>query len=99
MARLDVYRPEGGAGYLLDCQSDMMFHLETKLMVPLFLHEDAPMPVGRLNPVFVVDGVRVVMMTQYASAMRTSQIGMHVARLDREHDAVRDAFDTLLVGY
>lgn len=99
MARLDVYRSDGGGGYLLDCQSDMLMTLETKLMVPLFRYEDAPMPIARLNPVFEVNGDRVVMMTQYASAMRASHIGMRVHNLDHMHDAVRDAFDTLLVGY
>lgn len=99
MARLDVYRRDDVAGYLLDCQSDMLINLDTKLTVPLFLYQDAPLPVGRLNPIFEVNGDRVVMMTQYASAVRTSQIGIRVGTLEHEHDAVRDAFDTLLVGY
>lgn len=99
MARLDVYRSTGDRGYLLDCQSDMLTDLETKLTVPLFLYEDAPKPAGRLNPIFDVNGDRVVMMTQYASAIRTSQLGKRIGTLDHEHDAVRDALDTLLVGY
>ena len=47
MARLDVYRALRGREYLLDCQSDRLADLETRMVVPLFLYADAPKPAGR----------------------------------------------------
>ena len=99
MARFDVYRRRGERGYLLDCQSDLLGDLDTRFTVPLFLFEDAPKQAGRLNPAFVIGGEKVVMMTQYASAIRKSHIGIRVDTLEKEHGAVMGALDMLLVGY
>ena len=99
MARFDVYRRSGVRGYLLDCQSDLLGNLDTRFTVPLFLFEDAPKPAGRLNPVFSIDGERVVMMTQYAAAIRKSMVGSRVDTLENEQDLIMSALDMLLVGY
>jgi toxin CcdB len=99
MARFDVYRRRGVPGYLLDCQSDLLDDLDTRFTVPLFLFEDAPKPAGRLNPVFSIDGGRVVMMTQYASAIRKNLVGSRVDSLEHEQDVIMSALDMLLVGY
>lgn len=99
MARFDIYQRRDERGYLLDCQSDLLRDLDARFTVPLFLFEDAPKPAGRLNPVFDVDGQRVVMMAQYASAMRKSLIGDRVGTLEREHDAIMGALDMLMIGY
>ena len=99
MARFDVYRRSGARGFLLDCQSDLLGDLDTRFTVPLFLFEDAPKPAGRLNPIFSIDGERVVMMTQYASAIRKSLVGSRVDSLEHEQDVIMGALDMLLVGY
>jgi len=100
MARFDVYRQRGGGDYLLDCQADILRALETCLTVPLFPYANAPSPlVSRLNPIFVIDGNRYVMMTQYASAIRRQQLGERVAHLDDEQAAIMNALDMLLTGY
>jgi toxin CcdB len=99
MARFDVYRRPETRGYLLDCQSDLLGDLDTRFTVPLFLFEDAPKPAGRLNPAFSIDGQRVVMMTQYASAIRKNLVGIRVDTLEHEQDVIMGALDMLLVGY
>ena len=99
MARFDVYRRSAVRGYLLDCQSDLLGDLDTRFTVPLFLFEDAPRPAGRLNPVFSINGERVVMMTQYASAIRRNLVGSRVDTLEHKQDVIMDALDMLLVGY
>lgn len=99
MARFDVYQRSAVRGYLLDCQSDLLGDLDTRFTVPLFLFEDAPKPAGRLNPVFSINGERVVMMTQYASAIRRNLVGSRVDTLEHKQDAIMGALDMLLVGY
>ena len=99
MARFDVYQRSAVRGYLLDCQSDLLGDLDTRFTVPLFLFEDAPKPAGRLNPVFSINGERVVMMTQYASAIRRNLVGSRVDTLEQKQDVIMGALDMLLVGY
>ena len=99
MARFDVYRERGAGGYLLDCQADILRGLDTRLTVPLFAFDEAPLPAGRLNPIFVIDDARFVMMTQYASAIRTALLGACVGNLGREQAAIMNALDMLLTGY
>ena len=53
----------------------------------------------RLNPVFTVEGVQVVMVTQLASSVSAHQLRDRVTSLEDEHDAIMNAFDMLLTGY
>ena len=99
MSRFDVYRHPAGRGYFLDCQTDFLSGLDTRLTVPLFLLEDYPRPAARLNPVFVVEDVSVVMMTQYTAAIEKRRLGRSVGRLIADQDAIMNALDMLLTGY
>jgi toxin CcdB len=96
MARHDVYRAAGV--YLLDCQSDYLGDLETRFVVPLLAEGEVPQ-VHRLNPVFEVDGERVVMATQLGSPVPSRQLRDRIASLSDRHDAIMNAFDVLLTGY
>ena len=99
MARLDVHaRRDGGPGYLLDVQADLLDGLSSRFVVPLLPIELAPRPAQRLNPVFAVGGEEVVMVTQFASAVARRELGVVVARLQDQHDAVIAALDVLLTG-
>ena len=68
MARFDVYRnPRKESArevpFLLDVQSAFLEGLETRVVVPLRAASAVKRPVTRLNPVFQVAGVEVVMDT------------------------------------
>ncbi|WP_438887671.1 CcdB family protein, partial [Bacillus cereus group sp. BC232] len=55
MARFDIFDNEGGGGYLLDVQSDLLGGLNTRVVVPLLPQSSAPPPAQRLNPVFSIE--------------------------------------------
>lgn len=98
MARFDVYRNRSGTGLLLDCQADLLSGLETRLVVPLLPPPDAPLPARHLNPAFDIGGERHVMVTQYAAAIETRELGPKVASLaDRDHEIMK-ALNFLLTG-
>lgn len=99
MPRFHVYRHADARKYLLDCQTDFLSGLDTRLMVPLFLLADYPTPAARLNPVFEVEGKSVVMMTQYAAAVERGRLGPTVVWLRDEQDTIMNALDMLLTGY
>jgi len=99
MAKFDVFRRRAGAGYLLDCQADLLSRLNTRFVVPLLPLEDAPKPAARLNPVFELEGESYVMMTQFAAAVPVSELGEKVASLrDRDID-ILNALDMLISGF
>lgn len=97
MARYDVHAgPEGEL--LLDCQSELLSHFDTRLVVPL-LPAQGTLQATRLHPVFTVNGERVVMVTQLASAVPTRLLRERVAGLAEEHSVIMNAIDMLLSGY
>jgi toxin CcdB len=99
MARLDVHLNPGGPGYLLDCQSDMLSHLSTRLVVPLLPPNLAPDLGQRLTPKVRVEGQEMIMMTNFTASVPRSTLGRIVGSLAQEHSVVMDAFDMLLTGY
>ena len=84
--------------YLLDCQSDYLRGLDSRFVVPLLPEGEVP-KVHRLNPVFTVEGERVVMATQLGSPVPARQLRDPVASLADQHDVIMNAFDVLLTDY
>lgn len=99
MAKYDVFTRRSGAGYLLDCQADLLGQLNTRFVVPLLPARKAPKPAARLNPVFELEGESYVMATQFAAAVPVAELGERVASL-RGHDiAILNALDMLISGF
>lgn len=69
MARFTVYRNPNGKGYLLDLQADINSHFSTRVVAPLIPIGDIPAYAKSLNPVFEIEGERVVMATQGMAAV------------------------------
>jgi toxin CcdB len=99
MARFDVYRDGSQIGLLLDCQSDLLSHLNTRFVVPLRPPEAAPAPARRLNPIFNINDRPYVMLTQYAAAITVRECGRSVMSLAHEDTAIINALDMLISGY
>lgn len=98
MARFDVYENPAGIGLLLDCQANLLSHLNTRLVAPLLPAGQGPKPAGRLNPAFDIGGERHVMMTQYAAAIELRELGPKVASLADGDREIISALDILLTG-
>ncbi|RDE04846.1 CcdB family protein [Sphingomonas aracearum] len=98
MAKFDVYRtPDGWLA--LDCQADTLNFLTTRLAVPLVPKGDAPQPVDRLNPMFVVDGEAVMMVTQFAAALPNTELRHLVTSLATHEYEIGSALDMLISGF
>jgi toxin CcdB len=98
MAQYDVFR-QAGIGYLLDVQSDLLEVLNTRVVVPLMPLDQAPRAARRLNPVFDIEGQAHVMVTQYLSAVRGSELGPRATTLEARFDAITAALDMMYHGY
>ncbi len=99
MARFDVHRNrDGGTGYLLDCQADILSILNTRFVVPLLPPGEAPLAGAMLNPSFSIEGEPVVMYTQFAASVPAAALGDTVQSLEPEYRRILNALDMLISG-
>ena len=103
MAQFDIYRnPSPDAKYvpyLLDVQSDLLTGIDTRIVVPLF-HEKAFGPASkRLNPIFDIEGISVVMSTAELAGVLPAVLGKKVGSLAERRDEIRDALDFAFQGF
>ena len=99
MARFDVYPNPDGAGHLLDVQADLLDALNTRVVVPLMPRHDAPRPAQRLNPVFTLDGIEHVMVTQFLAAVPLSLLRAPSHSLAADAVTITTALDMLMQGF
>ena len=97
MARFDVYRM--GDAYALDCQANIHRQLKTRFIVPMRLAEEGYPAKAGLNPSFNLNGLKLVMITEFASAVFMSELGERVGSLDQHHPEVIQALDFLISGF
>lgn len=91
--------PGRSVGYLLDVQSDLLDHLQTRVVVPLLRPADVPSAMPELHPTMVVDGETFILATQLLAAIRRHELGPPVGNLAAERDAITRALDLLLTGF
>lgn len=96
MAQFDVHRL--GAGLILDCQTDLLAHIESRFVVPLVPSKFATITSRRLNPTFEIEGEVHIMVTQAASAVRRSELGKVVVSLADRSFEITGAIDVLTDG-
>ena len=99
MARFEVYRSGKGEVLLLDCQADLLSQVDSRFVVPLLPLGFLRNPLKRLNPLFDVDGRRVIMVTQSAATLPARALGDPIGSLAGEQAAIMNALDMLLTGY
>lgn len=98
MARFDVYPGARDRGFLLDCQADLLDHLETRVVVPLLPAAGLP-AATRLNPLFEIGDQTVVMSTQLIFAIPVRHLARRIGSLADRHDEIMNALDMLITGY
>lgn len=96
MAQFDVHR--FGDTLVIDCQSDLLDHVDSRFVVPLVARREAPAPAPRLNPVFAIEGEGHVMLTEAAGAVSRRALGEVVATLANRSFEITGALDVLISG-
>jgi toxin CcdB len=98
MAQFDVYKTGDGAT-VVDCQSDLLSHLKTRLVIPLLPPDLEPPMTERLNPAFDIDGQRYVLFPQFAASIHIRELRERVASLTNRYLDITRALDMLVSGY
>ena len=98
MARYDVYRTRNEIGFLLDVQNDLIDGFTTRVVVPLLPASSAPSKIGRLQPVFEIEGRSYVMATHLLAAIPTHELSAKATSVLDRHDDIVRALDLLFQG-
>lgn len=96
MAQFDVHRVDDLL--VVDCQSDLLSHIDTRFVVPLAPESFAAIAARRLNPAFEINGQTYIFVTQQAASVPRSALGGAVASLADRSFEITDAIDVLLSG-
>lgn len=104
MAQFDVYRNANAAQarripFVVDVQSDLLDHLATRVVVPLAdpqVIESKPAKI--LNPAFVIDGRRVIMLTPQLAGVPRKALGKKVSALQDKRAEIVAALDLTFTG-
>jgi toxin CcdB len=94
MAQFDVFRLSDGS-LVIDCQSDLIYGYETRIVAPLIEPEDGAVLMPRLHPRFTIGGEEFVMVTQFVTAIRIQELRLKVETLAHERDRIIGAIDVL----
>ena len=104
MAQFDVHRNQGALRdsipFVVQVQSAQFDAYRRRVVVPLV--RATALPAGshtagtRMNPVFVVEGLRVVLHPLDMVSVALDQLGERVGTLKQDGQAIADALDELL---
>jgi toxin CcdB len=96
LAQFDVYRTR--RGLVVDCQSDHLSALNSRLVIPLRPASSEFPAKPRLNPTFNVAGEPMILITELAAAIAKSELGEPFVTLSAERDRIIAALDLLITG-
>jgi toxin CcdB len=104
MAQFDVHRNKGplkeSIPFVVVVQSSLFDRYRRRMVVPLVRRSALPAHTAiagsRMNPVFEVEGVPVVLHPLDMVSVALDQLGEHVASLADHGQAIADALDELL---
>ncbi|MBZ4209906.1 MAG: plasmid maintenance protein CcdB [Comamonadaceae bacterium] len=104
MAQFDVHRNKGALRdsipFVVIVQSGQFDRYRRRVVVPLVrqtvLPRNTPTVGARMNPVFVVDGIHVVLHSLDMVSVAFDQLGERVGSLQQEGQSIADALDELL---
>lgn len=103
MAQFDVHRNKGALRdsipFVVVVQSAQFDRYRRRVVVPLVrqtvLPGDTPTVGARMNPVFVIGGVRVILHSLDIVSVALDQLGEVVGSLEQEGQIIADALDEL----
>lgn len=104
MAQFDIHRNKGALRdsipFVVVVQSAQFDRYRRRVVVPLVLQKrlpgNTPTVGGRMNPTFLIDGVRCVLHPLDMVSVALDQLGEVVGSLAHEGQTIADALDELL---
>ena len=84
--------------FVLDVQSELLSDLETRIIVPMEAIPADHSAIKRLNPIFEIQGRRVILVPTEIATVPKTDLGEVVANLGNHRDIIISAIDFSLFG-
>lgn len=97
MSRFSVHRVTRATGLVVDCQSDLLDDLDTRVVVPL-MQVSSITPASQLNPVFIINGEHFALQTPLIFAVPIDRLSPPVTSLADKGFEILSAIDMLWSG-
>ncbi|MBI3777254.1 MAG: CcdB family protein [Gammaproteobacteria bacterium] len=104
MPQFTVYRNKNpqtrsSIPFLLDVQSDLLSELNTRVVVPMYLHKTLKTAsMTRLTPEVTFAGKKLVLMTPQLAGIAVKDLGDATGNLGQNRDSIIGALDLLFTG-
>jgi len=104
MAQFFVYRNKNSRTradipYLLNVQSDLLDHLDTRVVIPLAKAASFGGPASEtLKPIFKIGGERCILLTPMLAGISKKELGAEVGNLRAKSSEIISALDVLISG-
>jgi toxin CcdB len=98
VAQFDIHRTARRQSLVVDCQSDLLDHIDTRFVIPLVPLSTGPSASGHLNPIVMHDDESYLLLTQTASAVNKRDLGPVVGSLEGQRLEIIRAIDVLIGG-
>lgn len=98
MAQFDIYRIEGH-GLVVDCQSDLLSDLRSRVVAPLRRDGEDSVSASRLNPRITVDGIDHRVATQFLRSVDRRLLSQRVSSAVAQEWEIKVALDMLISGF
>ena len=98
MAQFDVLRVRSSNELVIDCQSNLLRHLPTRFVIPLFPLDAGFTPAQHLNPILQAGSEKLMLGTQYALSIPLRELTETVWSLEAFRLDIIRALDVMLGG-
>ena len=101
MAQFDVYKntnmkTKDEIPFLLDIQHNILEDSTTRVMIPLGFQTQIN---NTINPSFLINGIKVTLMTTFMATMTVEQLEQKVCSLKDNRDEIISSIDFLIIGF
>lgn len=98
MAQFDVHLAPDEATLVVDCQSDLLDDLPTRVVIPLYRPERTEWQFSRLTPKIIFGGVHYILATPVLATVDAGELSPPRGSLADERYTILNALDFLLTG-
>jgi toxin CcdB len=98
MAQFDVHRAEAEGALVVDCQSELLDDLKTRVVIPLYSSDTAAWNFPRLTPTIQFGEESFILATPDLATVATRELGPSLGSISDQRYVVLNAIDFLLTG-
>jgi toxin CcdB len=98
MAQFDVHQAEAEGALVVDCQSDLLDELGTRVVIPLYPPDKAGWSFPRLTPTILFGERSFTLATPDMATVATRELGPPLGSISDQRYVILNAIDFLLTG-